>query len=263
MNQREFFAALFDARKPRPADLKDQRADRRFAVYRNNVMASLITALADSFPVTRQLVGEQFFRAMAQNFVVAHPPRSRVLAHYGAGFPGFVADFKPAASLAYLADLTRLEWLRLKVLHAADARPLEWCELEARLEHAEALRLRLHSACALLRSRHAVLSIWNAHQQLDADKPEAVDIHRPQSALILRDGLEVVMHELHTGDDCFVEHLLQGADLSEAAEAAATQAARYGAVFEPMAILQLLLRYQLVISVKLKGEKHEPFVCHH
>jgi hypothetical protein len=87
---------------------------RRFAVYRNNVMVSLIDALADSFPVTQALVGEEFFRAMAGVFARAHPPRSPVMAHYGDGFAGFIEDFQPAASLPYLADVARLEMLRVR-----------------------------------------------------------------------------------------------------------------------------------------------------
>ena len=54
---------------------------RRFAVYRNNVMVSLIDALADTFPVVQQLVGEVFFRAMAGVFARQSPPRSSMVLH--------------------------------------------------------------------------------------------------------------------------------------------------------------------------------------
>ena len=36
--------------------------EKRFAIYRNNVVVSLIDALADSFPVTQELVGEALLR---------------------------------------------------------------------------------------------------------------------------------------------------------------------------------------------------------
>ncbi len=94
---------------------------RRFAVYRNNVMVSLIDALADTYPVTQALVGEEFFRAMAGVFARSRPPRSPVMAHYGEGFAGFIEDFQPAAGLPYLADVARLELLRVQAYHAADA----------------------------------------------------------------------------------------------------------------------------------------------
>ena len=95
------------------------RLARFLAVYRNNVVVSLVDALAQTFPVTHQLVGEAFFRALAQVFVRAHPPRTRVLSHYGDGLPGFVARFPPAAGLPYLADVARVEW----ALHCAATWP--------------------------------------------------------------------------------------------------------------------------------------------
>ena len=51
---------------------------RRFAVYRNNVMASLGAALAQRYPVIERLVGGEFFAAMARQFVTQHPPRSPI-----------------------------------------------------------------------------------------------------------------------------------------------------------------------------------------
>ena len=45
------------------------------------------------FPVVKRLVGEEFFRAMAQVFVTEEPPRSPVLFRYGSTFPDFIAGF--------------------------------------------------------------------------------------------------------------------------------------------------------------------------
>ncbi len=47
---------------------------RRFAVYRNNVMASLAAALARRYPVIERLVGGEFFSAMARQFVALACP---------------------------------------------------------------------------------------------------------------------------------------------------------------------------------------------
>ena len=119
--QSDFAAALLDPDVAAPDGLVAWNGSdpaHRFAVYRNNVTSALSDVLADSFPVTQQLVGEAFFRALAQVFVRAHPPRTRVLAHYGHELPEFVAQFPPAAGLPYLADVARLEWQRLQALHA-------------------------------------------------------------------------------------------------------------------------------------------------
>jgi len=59
--QADFAAALLNAQLPYPKGLCSRNGadpSRRFAVYRNNVQSSLINALADSYPVVLQLVGE-------------------------------------------------------------------------------------------------------------------------------------------------------------------------------------------------------------
>jgi len=84
----------------------------------------LIGALADTFPVTRELVGAPFFDAMARCFIDAEPPRSPVLTEHGDTFPEFVSAFPPAAGLPYLPDLARLELARVRAYHAADATAL-------------------------------------------------------------------------------------------------------------------------------------------
>ena len=134
--QAEFAAALLDAERPVPAGLcawNGSDPARRFAVYRNNVIVSLVGALADTFPVLRQLVGDEFFDAMAGLYVRAHPPTSPVLAHYGEGLADWLAAFDPARALPYLSDMARLERARIAACHAGDAQPLAAEAIAARL----------------------------------------------------------------------------------------------------------------------------------
>ena len=65
--------------------------------------------------MVRLLVGEEFFRAMAQIHVRAHRPRSPLMFEYGDELPDFIAGFPPAADVPYLADVARLEiaWSRV------------------------------------------------------------------------------------------------------------------------------------------------------
>ena len=108
-----FAAALLDAALPSPPGLgawNGSDAGARFAVYRNNVVHSLVNVLTDSFPVVHQLVGDEFFGAMARRYLADHPPASPLMHRYGAGLPAWIADFEPAAALPYLSDMARLEW---------------------------------------------------------------------------------------------------------------------------------------------------------
>ena len=99
--QSEFTKSLLDRTMPVPADIRGasrRRADRRFAVYRNNVASGLAQALATRFPVVKRLVGEEFFRAMAHVYATAELPRSPIMLYYGETFPALSPSRQIAAT---------------------------------------------------------------------------------------------------------------------------------------------------------------------
>ncbi|MBK1683374.1 DNA-binding domain-containing protein [Rhodoferax fermentans] len=218
----------------------------RFAVYRNNVMVSLVDALADTYPVVQALVGKEFFSAMARVYAQARPPRSPVLAYYGQDFAAFIHSFAPAASVPYLADVARLEMARVLAYHAADVTSIAPQTLQEVLTDPQQLasaRLILHPSAQIIASPFAVLSIWAAHQ--DKDNPSAFDPTPAQTVLVFRLGLAVDMLELLKGTAHFVQTLHKGDSLLTAA----SQAAEYDAEFDLTQTLALLLRLQLVTDV--------------
>ena len=244
-----FAHALLRPDAPCPAGLRAWNGSdpvKRYAVYRNHVVVSLVDALADSHPVTQALVGEAFFRAMAGEFARRSPPRSPVLAWYGEGFADFVADFPPAAGLPYLADLARLEWLRVEAWHAADADPLPLAEVAALLADEAALpnlRVTLHPALRVLRSAHPVVSLWAAHQSEDAAGAlGAIDFAAAEAALLVRDGLDVALLRVEPGAAAFIYRLQRGDALGAAAQAAAP--------FDLPATLGLLLRHGAIAAMR-------------
>jgi hypothetical protein len=223
-SQEDFVAALLDPERDCPAQLTAWNGSDpavRFAVYRNNVLSSLIDALAASFPVVQQLLGEEFFRAMAALYVRQSPPRTRILADYGAGLPAFIEAFAPASSLPYLADVARLERLRIHAYHAADAAPLAADVLTKALASPDSLAsllLQLHPSLGLLESAFAVVSLWAAHH--GALALAEVDPYQAQCALVLRNGLEVEVLGIRPGDALFLQTLQQGRPLGQAAQSA-------------------------------------------
>lgn len=254
--QADFAAALLDPGLPCPAGLRAWNGSDpsvRFAVYRNNVVSSLIDALADNFPVAQALVGEEFFRAMASVFVRSHAPKSRLLAFYGDALPGFIDVFEPARSVPYLADVLRLELVRLRAYHAMDAQALDPDLVQRALSQAEQLPrliLRLHPSVQVVASRHAVVSIWASHQDgADLDLAD-VDVAQPQQGLVLRQGLDVIVVPLSSGGASFCLALLDGAPLGEAA-ATALQAEPG---FDLAAMLSDLFGHCAVTSIDLSAE---------
>ncbi|MEG3191088.1 DNA-binding domain-containing protein [Lysobacter sp. D1-1-M9] len=252
--QRAFAAALLDPQPLVPPGLRVAEgvdAARRFAVHRNNISSALTDALAAGFPVTRALVGEAFFRAMARARIVRDPPRSPVLGEYGAGFAEFIEGFAPAASVPYLADIARLECLRVQAFHAADATALDsnaFAALLADPARLTATRLRLHPAARWLCSPHAVRSIWNAHQHLedtaDADL-SVLDPTRAEAVLVARPQLRVVTVPLPPGGADLLDALSTGHTLGDAAAAASTR----HPTAQLSTLLALIVEYGLAIAL--------------
>ena len=211
--QADFTAALLDPELACPEGLRAWNGSDptvRFAVHRNNVISSLQDALSETFPVVQELVGVEFFRAMAAVFVRQSPPRSRILAHYGHGFPGFIERFEPAASVPYLADMARLEMARVRAYHAADAAALASESVSLALASGDRigqLRLVCHPSVSVVSSRHAVVSLWAAHQ--DGSDLATIDIDQPEEAIVLRAGLDVLVLRLPPGGAEFVSALLR------------------------------------------------------
>ena len=256
-SQSAFAAALLNPDLPCPGGLtcwNGSDPELRFAVYRNNVMVSLIDALADTFPVVQALVGEEFFRAMARAFAQVSPPRSRLMVYYGDSFADFVASFPPAAPVPYLADVARLEMARVRAYHAADAAPVQPEALQAALADPEqllSLRLHVHPSVQVIESPFAVVSLWAAHQ--GALCMTSVDSDVAQTALVFRQGLDVDTLEFGAGNARFVKALQNDQSLLEAAEAAASSDPE----FDLSHALALLLRCQLITHITTGEPPHE------
>jgi hypothetical protein len=217
--QREFAAALRDPRRPPPVQVRGPGFTpdvRRFDVHRNNMTVSLVEALEASYPAVRRLVGEEYFSAVAREFVREHPPRSPVLLHYGSGFGDFLEAFPSAVGVPYLGDVARLEWARVVALHAADAEPDALTSLAGIPERdLEGLLLRLHPSLTLVSSRWPVASLWRAC--CEAVGSDEVRMDEPQQVAVLRPAWQVTMHTLPAGCAGFARLLQRGLGLGEAA----------------------------------------------
>lgn len=248
--QAEFASALLDPEAICPRDLRAWNGSdvtRRFAVYRNNVVVSLVNALADSFPVVQELVGPEFFRALASAFVRSHPPRSPLLLDFGSEFPSFIAGFAPARSVPYLADVARLELARVEAFHSADAPAPASSAASQTLATASGTfppGLLLHPSVRIVQSRFPVHSIWAAHQGVG--ELESVDLGQAQAALVVRPELEVLVVPVEAAVATFIAALLQGEGLQGALAAAGRIPG-----FDLAGTLALLLHHRAIVSIRV------------
>lgn len=127
-DQTSFARALFHPDEAGPDNLVDPQgapAPKRFGVYRNNVVVSLIDNLASTFPACKSLVGEEFFNALAREYALNFPPSSPLMIYYGDEFAQFLSQFKPAQQVPFLSDIADIEYKRVKSYHAADGQQFD------------------------------------------------------------------------------------------------------------------------------------------
>ncbi len=245
--QHAFASALLDPAQQVPGAVTSHDTavpEKRFAVYRNNVVTSLTDALKTRFPAVERIVGEEFFAATARVFVTEHPPRSPILMTYGDDFPDFITGFPPAEDLPYLADVARLEAARTRAYHAADATPIDPQFLQTLTPGALAsTRVALHPSAQIIRSQHPIVTIWAMNAGEAGLAP--VEDWRCEDALVIRPGLEVEVRLLPPGGAAFLQALAKGTPLAAAVEIALSDNSR----FDLTANLALLIGAGLVVEL--------------
>lgn len=221
--QQGFATAMLDVAMPPPLSIHGVRcgnAARGFDIYRNTIATSLIQTLAERYPVTRRLIGDESFAAMARLYTVHNPPRSPVLVDYGDTFPQFIRSLGRMPSIEYLADISDLERSLSRAYHAADAAPLAVDAFaHLRPDFLEDLVVSFHPSASLVTSRFPVVSIWEANRGEDEGK--FVTLWAAEAALVARPDDEVRIWLLPSGGHAFLANLMKGATLAEATRVAA------------------------------------------
>lgn len=189
----------------------------RVQIYRNNVLANLGGALEAIFPVLRRVIGADFFGYAARHYVREVASGSGDLHDFGFCFPEFLAFLPQAESLAYLADVGRLEWAYHRVFHAPDALPLNVAVLgKVPTDEWPKLRFFLNPASELLQSPYPILRIWQVNQD-DWSEDRTVHLGQGSSAvLIRRTHFEMELLALSSGEYRLLASLAKGHSLDQA-----------------------------------------------
>lgn len=222
--QQDFYRSLFETTDDIPVLAhikpgKDASSVSRFAVYRGSLFGGLSKALAATYPVCQQLVGETFFGALAYRYIARHPSGSPDLNDYGEQLAELIRNSPAAEDLPYLADVARLEWAWHRAFNAADPPVSNLHRLhQAPSEQYPAMRFKLTPDSSLLASPFPVQQIWAVNQ---ADHPgdEHIDLASGGCRLyIWRQALNMHMDELTPVEWDFLTQLKQDTPFGELCE---------------------------------------------
>lgn len=224
-----FAPGLMDPGRAAPGDViatHGKGVVKRYNVYRNNVVVSLIDALAAVYPAVQRITGVDFFRAMARFHIRATPPASPLLFEYGRDFPAFIETYEYARDMPWLADTARIERAWLDAYHAADADALAAEALAAvPPEDLPTVRFVPHPAAAVVRSIYPAVSIFSMNRTEGPVTPLCSS--EAEDALVTRPAHDVIVSRLPPGGAIFLARLLEGAPLAAAAADAFNQAAGF------------------------------------
>lgn len=166
--QTRFLRSIYDTNDADTAlpfikEVDNRTLAEQLAVYRGSIFGGLKKALAETYPVTRQLVGDDFFERMLGDYISTYPCRVQDLNDYGVELPGFIAGLPQARSVPYLPDVAQLERLYNIALNAKP-QPNNLKNLST-LTTAQQIQLKFHltEGSGFLTSKYPVDIIWDVH----------------------------------------------------------------------------------------------------
>lgn len=191
-------------------------AEQQINIYRNSIFSGLLKALAEIYPVSKRLVGPEFFDALCMRYIAITPSCHFDINQYGQTLAEFTATFLPAASLPYLPDIMRLEWAWHYALQTrSDDLPSVQELVHLDPELLPDVILVLHTTATLLRSRYPVLTIWQVNQP-DFNANDSVDLSLGgQDIFVWRDGDQLRIDLLTTTQAKWITCIAAGMPLGQ------------------------------------------------
>ncbi|WP_028100524.1 MNIO family bufferin maturase [Pseudoduganella violaceinigra] len=235
VQQQAFSDALFSPCAEAALPLKHSE---RFALYRGNLTSTWNKALAAAYPVIAQLLGAEFFAALAREYGRAHPSESGDLNRFGAHFEPFLRQFEHVQDLPYLPDMARLEWQLHRIHYAVQKDALQAQDIDP--QTVEAQSFAWQATAQLFESEWAVAPLWLAHQ--GAPFPEKMN--EPSRALLSRPQWTAQVTPLQAPDYIALKTLQEGKPLGAALDAAFALDEH----FNVAASLQQWLQQQILIK---------------
>jgi hypothetical protein len=189
----------------------------RVEVYAGMYVARIVEALAEDYPKLAASIGPDAFADLVREYLARHASTEPSIRHIGRVLPDFVEHRDPP----WLADLARLEWARLEVFDAPDARPIGVDDLR-RVPAADwpELCFALVPACSRLVTAWPVHGLW-------ADPPAAL-VPARTALRVWREDFLVYQTPMSAAEEAAIDRIATGETfaavcegLDDAAEAGA------------------------------------------
>lgn len=222
----------------------------RMAIYRNNVVASLMTAIEDTFPIFARYVGESCFKQLAFQFVETYKPDHAVLADYGKQFPAFIKHQEGLTEYPYLSDLARLERLYIDAFHSADGDSIridEFQNLFAQPDFLPECRFVFRPDFNLFSAKFSVVSLWLEHQKQQEADLSGIQIDHPEFAFLIRRQHRVQLIRVTQSDWVALSKIQDGITLGDVID----QMAVIDQTWSFISLFQQMIHFECVSELRI------------
>lgn len=191
----------------------------RLQIYRNAILATQVASLVASFPAVERMLGVDCFDGWATRYAAWHGSHSGNLQNLGDDFADYLEAQSELASLRWLGDLARLDWLRQCTIMAADTEALDASSLPAALLAAgDDPLLDLLPCVHVIAADFPVLDLW---RYCESPQTLTVDLAgSAQGVLLWREDGQVAMQACTPAAVALIAALKNGAPVSAAVAAA-------------------------------------------
>lgn len=199
----------------------EENLPERLKIYRNNVFGNLTGALLDTYPLIKDLTGDDFAKSLMRGFILENPPREACLNRYGGGLAVFIQSFAPAKDLPYLPDVARLEWAMNEAYYAPDDAALTSADLQnTPLDELADMALPLRLSVRLLDSHWPLVAIRDFCLKESRDESETLDLGQGGCrVMVYRPGLSAEIVPLEPAEYAFLKSIQTEKSLGAALEA--------------------------------------------
>jgi hypothetical protein len=188
----------------------------RLGVYRYAYRARLVECLVDDYPALQFALGADPFEALCHEYIQRHPSSSPSLNGFGKHMARFCLDEaqEPFPLRRFAADLAKLEWALVEVLHARTADALSPDALAAiPAERWPDARLPPSASVRVLRFEHPVNPFFQAFK---TDQEPTVPAPAPAATAVYRTDMTLWRMDLTPAMASLLEGLFRGETLGEA-----------------------------------------------
>lgn len=203
--QQDFIAAIFNTDRETALDYVqgDDRLDasQRLGIYRGSVHCILTQSLGNTFPVCKELLGEEFFDKMCDRFIDKYPPSTPFFSHYGDNLSTFLNDFDPVKTISFISDVAAFEWSRHKLWQQIPSKPFDYSQIATLNEEQQAkIVFKLSRSLHLFQSDYRIDLIWFAHQDGSDIELEDIEINTEINLLMWKGNKTIKIANLVTDD---------------------------------------------------------------